>query len=166
MGSDRKIAVGQFAGAHGVRGLVKLRSFTEDPEAIFSYTPLLGKDRAFTITKKGAVKDLFIAAVDGIATKEEADRLRGDKIYIPRTLLPKTAADEYYEADLIGLRVSSRDGRDYGTVQGVFDYGGGVFLEIETADKKTFMLPFKNTFVPEVDIEGQRMIIVLPEGWP
>lgn len=166
MASDRKICVGQFAGAHGVRGLVKLRSFTVEPETIFSYAPLTTEDgqRAFKIAKKSLVKDLYIVEIEGVTSKEEADQLRGDKIYIPRNLLPKTRKSEYYEADLMGIDVVDAEGKNYGNVRGIFDYGAGTFLEIGTSKKDSFMLPFRDAFVPEVDLKGGKLVIFVPEG--
>jgi 16S rRNA processing protein RimM len=161
----RRICVGQFAGAHGVRGLVKLRSFTGEPEAIFSYAPLSDKDgeRIFELTKKSAAPDHFIVAVEGVADKDAADQLRGDRLYIPHDILPKTGKNEYYEADLMGLTAVDEEGKPHGTVMGVFDYGAGIFLEIGSTKKDSFMLPFKDAFVPEVDLEAGKLVIVLPE---
>lgn len=167
MESDRKICVGQFAGAHGVRGLVKLRSFTADPEALFSYAPLTEKEgeREFKIVLKSSSKDLFIVAVEGIDTKDAADALRGDRIYIPLSILPGTGANEYYEAELIGLKAVDQAGKSFGRVIGVYDFGGGAMLEIGESKSKTFMLPFRDAFVPKVDIEAGTVEIALPEGW-
>ena len=159
--------MGQFAGAHGVRGLVKLRSFTAEPEAIFGYAPLREKDgeRVFTITLKSTAKDHFLVAVEGVGDKEAADQLRGDRLYIAQDLLPKTRKGEYYEADLVGLRALDESGKDYGRVMGVFDYGAGIFLEIGASKKDSFMLPFKDAFVPEVDLDAGTMLIAVPEEW-
>lgn len=167
MSEARKICVGQFAGAHGVRGLVRLRSFTEDPEAIFGYAPLLDETgkRAFKMTPKSTIRDMFLVNVEGVNDKEAADRLRGDKIYIPHDLLPKTGKDEYYEADLIGLRAVDESGKEYGKVRGVLDYGAGPFLEIGTSTKDSFMLPFRDAFVPKIDVDKEILFISAPEGW-
>ncbi|MDD3371155.1 MAG: ribosome maturation factor RimM [Alphaproteobacteria bacterium] len=167
MTQDRKICVGQFAGAHGVRGLAKLRSFTAEPEAIFGYEPLLSADgaRTFKIEQKSATKDLFVVSIEGINNKEDADQLRGDKIYIPRAVLPKTKKNEYYEADLIGLTAIDSEGKDYGPVLGLYDFGGGTFLEIGKTRKDSFMLPFRDGFVPQVDIKAGKIVIAVPEGW-
>ncbi len=164
---ERRICVGQFAGAHGVRGLVKLRSFTAEPEAIFGYAPLMEKDgdRVFIITLKSTAKDHFLVAVEGVGDKEVADQLRGDRLYIAQDLLPKTRKGEYYEADLVGLRALDESGKDYGRVMGVFDYGAGIFLEIGASKKDSFMLPFKDAFVPEVDLDAGTMLIAVPEEW-
>ncbi|MDD4615557.1 MAG: ribosome maturation factor RimM [Alphaproteobacteria bacterium] len=167
MSTGPKICVGQFAGAHGVRGLVKLRSFTAEQEAIFDYAPLIGEDgkRTFKIAPKSAVKDMFIVSVEGIENKEAADQLRGDKIFIPHSLLPKTRKNEFYEADLIGLKAIDAEGKNYGSVLGVFDFGGGTFLEIGQTKKDSFMLPFKDAFVPTIDVKAGKMVIVVPEDW-
>lgn len=164
---NRKICVGQFTGAHGVRGLVKLRSFTAEPEAIFDYAPLTDEDgkRVYKITFKSIAKDHFVAQVDGVADREAADQLRGDKLYIAQDILPPTHEGEYYEADLIGLLAVDAEGKSYGKILGVHDYGAGVFVEIGTNKKDSFMLPFKDAFVPEVDIAAGQVVIVVPEGW-
>ena len=163
--SDRRFCVGQFAGAHGVHGLVKLRSFTEKPDAIFTYEPLTDKDgtRVFKIAKKTAARDHFLVAVEGVEDKESADALRGDRLYIPRDFLPQTGTNEFYEADLVGLEAFDKDGKSYGRVLGVFDFGGGPFLEIGNTSKDSFMLPFKDSFVPKVDSEAGNILIALPE---
>ena len=167
MSNTRKLCIGQFIGPHGVRGLVKLRSFTEIPEAIFDYAPLLAEDgnRTFKITAKSAAKDHFIITVAGVTDREAAEALRGDKIYIPRDILPETRADEFYDADLIGLSVFDAEGKDYGKTLALHDHGAGVFLEIGHTHKDSFMLPFKDAFVPEVDLEAGKLRIDVPEGW-
>ena len=164
MGKELKLCVGQFASAHGVRGLVRLRSFTEDPESIFTYQPLSDETgaREYKIARKSVAKDMFIVAVDGIESKEAADQLRGDKIYIPRDLLPKPKKGEYYEADLVGLTACDANGIEHGKVMGVYDYGAGVFLEIGQTKKDSFMLPFRDAFVPEVDLKTGKILITLP----
>ena len=163
----KKLCIGQFTGAHGVRGLVKLRSFTEIPEAIFDYAPLLSVDgkRTYKITPKSADKDHFIIAVEGIADRDAANELRGDKIYIPRDVLPPPSKGEYYDADLIGLSVFDADGKEYGKTLALHDHGAGAFLEIGHTPKDSFMLPFKDAFVPEVDLEAGKLLIAVPEGW-
>ncbi len=167
MATGRKICVGQFAGAHGVRGLVKLRSFTAEPTSIFEYAPLsdeTGK-RVFKITRKSTANDIFIATVEGITNKEDADDLRGDKIYIPRDVLPKPEKGEYYEADLVGLVAQDDAGKSYGTILAVHNHGAGTFVEIGTTHKDSFMLPFRDEFVPVVDADAGTATIIVPEGW-
>jgi len=163
----KTLCVGQFIGAHGVRGLVKLRSFTEVPEAIFDYAPLLAEDgkRTFKIAPKSAAKDHFITTVEGITSREAANELRGEKIFIPRDVLPAPREGEYYDADIVGLLAFDAEGKEYGKVIAIHDHGAGVFLEIGPNHKDSFMLPFKDAFVPIVDLEAGKLQIVVPEGW-
>lgn len=160
------ICVGQFAGAHGVRGVVKLRSFTSDPMAIFDYAPITNEQgQVFKIAFKSADKDQFLVDVEGIKNKEDADALRGDRLYVPRSALPKTRKGEYYLAELVGLQVRDEAGTEYGQVMAAHDHGAGVFLEIGHTRKDSFMLPFKDAFVPEVDLDAGTAVIVVPDGW-
>lgn len=156
-----------IAGAHGVRGLVRLRSFTEDPEAIASYEPLTDAEGAttFKLALKSAAKDFYIAELKGVSSREQAEELRGTKLYVTRDLLPKTGKREYYEADLVGLAVLDRQGKDHGQIVAVHNYGGGPMLEIGASRKNGFMLPFNDAFVPEVDVKSGRVVIDPPSGW-
>ena len=156
-----------FASPHGVRGLVRLRSFTEDPAAIADYKPLTDESgrRVFVITLKNAMNDHFIASVDGVDNREAAEALSGVKLYIDRAALPQTRTNEYYQSDLVGLAARGADGTDYGTVMGVHDYGGGPFLEIGRTKKDSFMLPFTSVCVPVVEFEAGRILIAPPDGW-
>ena len=167
MKQDRKICVGMIVGAHGVSGLVRLRSFTEDPEGVAAYGPLADEEgsRSFTLKLNGVMKDHFIVSIKGVGTREAADALRGTKLYVDREALPKTRKREYYEADLVGLE--ARDGKkiSYGMVSAVHSYGGGSFLEIGRTKTDSFMLPFTDAYVPEVDVEEGFIVIELPEGW-
>ncbi len=167
MKENRKICVGMIAGAHGVRGLVRLHSFTEEPESIWSYGPFTDEDseRDFKIKMKSRAKDFFIAEVSGLSTKEEADALRGTKLYVSRTALPKIGKREYYEVDLVGLVVKDEKGKAYGQVLAVYNYGGGPFLEIGMNKMDSFMLPFNKTCVPEVDVKDGIITIDPPDGW-
>lgn len=166
MPDDRKICVGLIAGAHGVQGFVRLRSFTEDPESIFEY-PLTDEkgERKFALSLKGVAKDHYMAALKGVTDREEAEALRGTRLYVTRALLPKLKKREYYEADLIGLIAKDGQKKDCGKIVAVHNYGGGPFLEITLLKGKNFMLPFTDTFVPEVDIEEGYAVIMPPEGW-
>jgi len=167
MNPNHKICVGMIMSAHGVRGLVRLRSFTEDPETLLEYKTLTDesgkKEYAFRI--KTAAKDFFIAEIDGVKNKEEADALRSTKLYVPRAALPKTKKTEYYESDLLGLAAQDIVGKSFGTVRAVHNYGGGPFLEIGTNKTDSFMLPFTDACVPKVDIKAGMVTIAPPEGW-
>jgi 16S rRNA processing protein RimM len=167
MDSDRKICVGMIMSAHGVRGLVRLRSFTEDPESLLDYKKLSDEkaEKTFTFKIKTAAKDFFIAEIKGLANKEQADALRGTKLYVPRSALPKTKKSEFYEADLVGLAAQDKQGKEYGAVKAVHNYGGGPFLEIGRSKSDSFMLPFTDACVPLVDVKVGQVTIDLPEGW-
>ncbi len=159
-----KLCVGQFAGSHGVRGLVKLRSFTEDPADVAAYGPLTDEaGRSFRVTLQGKAKDLFLAKVEGVATREQAQALAGVRLHIERAVLPETGDDNsFYHADLIGLRAELADGSLYGTVKAIYDFGGGDVLEIRVGSGALEMLPFSKACVPVVDVRGGRVVVDLP----
>ncbi|SMH57834.1 ribosome maturation factor RimM [Azospirillum agricola] len=160
-----KLCVGQFAGSHGVRGLVKLRSFTQDPADVVAYGALSDETggRTFRLALQGKAKDLFLAKVEGVATREQAQALAGVRLYVDRAALPETEdEDEFYHADLIGLRAELADGGLYGTVKAIYDFGGGDVLEIRVASGALEMLPFSKACVPVVDVRGGRIVVDLP----
>ncbi|MGC9368157.1 MAG: ribosome maturation factor RimM [Paracoccaceae bacterium] len=166
MSTDR-VCVGAIAGAFGVRGEVRLKSFCAEPEAIADYAPLHTEDgaRSFTVEITRAVKNGFAARLSGVATKEEADALRGVRLFADRDKLPELPDDEFYHADLIGLTVLDTGGRTLGKVQAVQDYGAGDLLEISGPGLKgSVLLPFTNEAVPTVDLAAGRIIADPPEG--
>ena len=160
-----KVCVGQFAGSHGVGGLVTLRSFTTEPADVAAYGPLVDETggRSFRVTLQGKAKDLFLAKVEGITTPEQAQALAGLRLHVDRAALPETGdEDEFYHADLIGLRAELADGTLYGTVRALYDFGGGDVLEIRVASGALEMLPFSKACVPVVDVRGGRIVVDLP----
>jgi 16S rRNA processing protein RimM len=162
---SERICVAQIGGPHGIRGEVKLKSFTADPLAAKDYGPLCTEDgtRAFEIETVRAVKSHLIARLRGIADRDAAERLTNLKLFIPRDRLPPPADDEFYYADLIGLSAVSVDGSEIGDVVAIHDFGAGDILEIKPASGgKTLMLPFTDTFVPRVDIAGGRVVVAVP----
>ena len=167
MSSDRKILVGVISGAHGVKGLVRLKSFTAEPEAIGSYKPLSDENgkREFAIKIISATNSHFIVEIKGVKDRDEAEALRGTKLFVERTALPKLKKREFYESDLVGLTAQDAKGKNRGKVIAVHNYGGGPFLEIEPPEGKAFMLPFSDACVPEVDMKEGHITIAPPEGW-
>jgi 16S rRNA processing protein RimM len=167
MKQDRKILVGMISGAHGVKGDVRLKSFTEEPEAILRYKPLTDEsgEREFAFRLKSATNTHFIVALGGVKTREAAEALRGTKLFVDRAALPKLKKREFYEADLVGLKALDKKGKECGTVAAVHNYGGGPFLEIAPAQGKAFMLPFDKNCVPEIDPDAGHIVIDPPEGW-
>jgi 16S rRNA processing protein RimM len=159
------ICVARIGAAHGVRGAVKLWTFTEDPLAVQRYGPLLTKDgtRQFEVTHAREAKDHLVATLKGVATREDAERLNGIELYIAREKLPDTSEDEYYHADLIGLAAVTADDAPIGRVIAIHNFGAGDIIEIAPPHGATMLLPFTNAVVPTVDLAGGRVVIELPE---
>jgi 16S rRNA processing protein RimM len=160
------ILVAQVAGAFGVRGEVKLTAHTADPLSLIAYSPLRDESGrpALTLTGGRAVKGALIARAAEIATREEAQALRGLKLYVERDALPPPEEDEYYLADLIGLAVRAPDGAPLGVVKSVADFGAGDLLEIDPADgAPTWWTPFTREGAPEVNIAGGWVVVVRGE---
>jgi 16S rRNA processing protein RimM len=156
-----------IAGAHGIRGQVRLRSFTDDPEAIFKYKPLTSEDgtREFKLKLNGVAKNEYIVTVAGITDRNQSEALCGTKLFMDRAKLPKAKKGEFYETDLIGLTAKDVQGKTYGTIMAFHDYGAGPFLEIGTSKKDSFMLPFNDTYVPDVNMKEGFAKIDPPNGW-
>ncbi|TAL77292.1 MAG: ribosome maturation factor RimM [Beijerinckiaceae bacterium] len=165
MPKDR-ILVGQFGAAHGVKGEVRLKSFTQDPAAIGSYKGLAdaGGTRRFEIESLRLLKDdLFVARVKGIATRTAAEALTNVGIFIARTALPPADEDEFYHADLIGLTAQTESGEAVGTVSAVLNFGGGDILEIAPPEGgESVLLPFTKEVVPVIDIAAGIVRVALP----
>ena len=167
MAGGGRVCLGQFGAAHGVRGEVRLRSFTADPAAITRYGPLETEDgRVLEIEALRPAKDHFVATLAGIADRNAAERLTNVKLYVPRERLPEPAApDEYYHADLIGLAAVDRAGKPLGSVVAVHNFGAGDLIELRRAEgEPTELIPFDAATVPEVDLGARRLVIELPAG--
>src|ERR1700722_4228326 len=152
------ICVARIGAAHGVRGAVKLWTFTEDPLAVRHYGPLSTKDgaRQFEVTHAREAKDHLVATLKGVATREDAERLNGIELYIARDKPPATDEDEYYPADLIGLAAVTTSDQPLGRVLAIHDFGAGTIIEIAPPQGPTMLLPFTNAVVPTVDLVGGR----------
>ena len=159
------ICVARIGAAHGVRGEVKLWTFTEDPLAVKRYGPLATKDgaRQFEVTHAREAKGHLVATLKGIATREDAERLNGLELYIARERLPATDEDEYYHADLIGLAAVTPANEPLGRVIAIHNFGAGDIIEIAPLSGATMLLPFTNAIVPSVDLKGERVVIQLPQ---
>jgi 16S rRNA processing protein RimM len=158
------ICVARIGAAHGVRGAVKLWTFTEDPLAVTRYGPLMTKDgaRQIEVTHAREAKDHLVATLKGIATREDAERLNGVELYIAREKLPATDDDEYYHADLIGLAAVNAANEPLGRVIAIHNFGAGNIIEIAPPQGTTLLLPFTNAVVPTVDLANGRVVIELP----
>jgi 16S rRNA processing protein RimM len=159
------ICVARIGAAHGVRGAVKLWTFTEDPLAVQRYGPLTTKDgaRQFEVTHAREAKDHLVATLKGIVTREDAERLNGLELYVAREKLPATDDDEYYHADLIGLAAVTPANEPVGRVVAIHNFGAGDIIEIAPLQGPTLLLPFTNAVVPSVDLAAGHVVIELPE---
>ncbi|WP_323035367.1 ribosome maturation factor RimM [Pararhodobacter sp.] len=163
--SDR-VCVGAIAGAFGVRGEVRLKSFCAEAEAIGQYGPLYSEDgtRSFTISLGKPIPNGFSARLGGVSDRDQAEALRGLRLYADRSKLPALPDDEYYHADLIGLTVLDTGGAELGRVSSVQNHGAGDLLEIQRPGKGSALLPFTLAVVPTVDLASGRIIADPPEG--
>jgi len=165
--TEDRICVGAIAGAFGVKGEVRIKSFCAAPEDIGTYAPLWDEagTRSFTLTLDRSVKNGFAARIEGVRTKEQADGLKGMRLFADRDALPALPDDEFYHADLIGLTVLDSGGRELGRVSAVHNHGAGDVLEVQGPNLKTgALLPFTREAVPTVDLSSGRIIADPPEG--
>jgi 16S rRNA processing protein RimM len=159
-----RICVARIGAAHGVRGAVKLWTFTEDPLAVKRYGPLSTKDgtRQFEVTSAREAKGHLVATLKDVTTRDAAERLNGIELYVARDKLPATDDDEYYHADLIGLAAVTTTGEPLGRVIAIHNFGAGDIIEIAPPRGATMLLPFSNAMVPTVDLAGGRVVIEMP----
>ncbi len=161
-----RICVGAIAGAFGVTGEVRLKSFCSEPTDIAAYGPLSSEDGShdYHITLTRPVAGGLGARIRGVSTKEQADALRGISLFVPRDRLPSLPDDEFYHTDLIGLAAHDTGGELIGTVTAVFNHGAGDILEISSArHKSALLLPFTTAIVPNVDLAAGRIVVDLPD---
>ena len=155
----KRILVGEIGRPHGVRGLVKLRSFTADPDGLDAYNPLT--DETGTRRIKLTILADGLGFIEGVTDRDAAQRLTGTKLYVDRDRLPPPEEEEYYLADLVGLRAETDAGKPLGTVRAVEDHGAGSFLVLDGPPER--LVPFTRAAVPVVDIAGGRVVVAPPE---
>ena len=156
------VCVGAIAGAFGVRGEARIKSFCAEPDAIGDYSPLTTEDgRSFDLELGRPIKGGYAARLSGVPTREDAEALKGTRLYAPRDRLPALPNDEFYHADLIGLDVVDTGGEALGTVRAIHDFGAGDVIEV--TGKTELMLPFTRETVPTVDLGSRRLIADLSE---
>jgi 16S rRNA processing protein RimM len=168
MGTPRdQVLVGVIVGAHGIKGEVKLKSFTSEPMSIGRYGPLQSSSgQQFEITKLKAAKDDFIASLKGVADRNEAEALKGTELFVARQKLPKLKTNETYAHDLMGLDVVLENGSTLGRLVGMPNYGAGDLLEVVVdGNSETVLIPFTNAFVPQDDFSDGKITVILPEGY-
>lgn len=162
MTAAARVCVGQIGAPHGVRGEVRLRSFTANPDAIAGYGPFETEDgRVLTIESLRPAKDHFVAVLTGIGDRDAAAQLANVRLYVPRERLPEIAEpDEFYHADLVGLVVVDRAGQRLGTVVAIRNFGAGDLIEVRADDcGDTELVPFDETHVPAVEIAAGRVVV-------
>jgi 16S rRNA processing protein RimM len=162
MAGGARVCLGQIGAVHGLRGEVRLRSFTSDPAAITGYGPLETDDgRVFEIERLRPAKDHFVASFSGIRDRTAAEKLANLKLYVPRERLPApTGTDEFYHADLIGLAAVDPAGRTFGTVIAIHNFGAGDLIEVRPdAGNQTELVLFDAINVPTVDVAAGRIVV-------
>lgn len=164
--SNKPICVGAIMGAFGTRGEVRLKSFCAEPADIGTYGTLLNEDgsQQFELTLDRPVKGGFAARIKGVRYRDQAEALRGVRLFVARDALPGLPDDEYYYSDLIGLTVLDTGGAEIGRVKAIQDFGAGDILEIQRRGAGDVLLPFTEQVVPTVDITAGRLIVDPPEG--
>ena len=151
---------------HGVQGAVRIKSFTEQPEDVAGYGPLTDEAglRRFELRVVGAGKGVVIARLSGVEDRNQAEALRGLRLYLPRSALPQTEAEEYYHADLIGLEAVLADGTPVGRVRAIHDFGAGDTLELARPGAPALMVPFTRAVVPSIELASGRLVLDPPPG--
>jgi 16S rRNA processing protein RimM len=165
-GKTNRVLLGEIGAAHGLKGEVRLRSYTQDSAAIARYGALEDREgRAIEIERLRTTPGALIARIKGVTTRDGAEALNHTKLYIARSRLPERGEEEWYHADLIGLAVVDRQGAPIGTVVAVQNFGAGDLIELKpAAGGPTVLVPFTRDTVPEVDVEGGCLTLVPPEG--
>jgi 16S rRNA processing protein RimM len=164
--ATKQVCLGVVTGPHGVHGAVRIKSFTEAPEDVVRYGPLTDETgvRYFELRLIGAGKGVVIARLSGIEDRNQAEALRGLRLFLARSALPQTKAEEYYHADLIGLEAVLGDGTPVGRVRAIHDFGAGDTLELTRPGAPPLMVPFTRAVVPSIELTAGRLVLDPPPG--
>ncbi len=164
---DDRLLLGEIGAAVGLKGELRLRSYTGEPAAIAEYGPLQSDPpgRSFTIVNLRESPKGLVAKFEGVSSREAAEALTGTKLYVDRDKLPASEPDEWYYADLIGLEGIDSEGAPLGIVTAVHNFGASDIIELAPATGPTLLIPFTEETVPEVDIESGRLTVIPPEEW-
>lgn len=160
--SGKRVCVGVVTGAHGLRGLVRVRPYTDVPEDVGAYGPVESADgrASFELEVRNRTgKGQILVHIDGVDDRNAAEALKGMEFYVPRARLPEAEEEEFYYADLVGLLVLGQDDAELGTVRAVQNFGGGDMLEIDDRRGGVSTIPFTRAAVPEVDVSGGRVVV-------
>ena len=168
VGPVQTVCLGRIVGAHGVRGIVRVQSYTANPDDLTAYGALSDATgaRCFALSVAGRVKGLLLARIEGVDDRNAAEALRGTELHIARAALPPTEGEEYYHVDLLGLRAENAEGNALGQVSAIHDHGAGPIVEIQPPDGPSTLVPFTQEHVPTVDIESGRMVVAATEESP
>ncbi len=160
------VLVAKFGAPHGVRGEVRVKSYTQDPAAIGDYSPLQSRDgRLFTIQSLRPAGEVLIARVAELKDRDAAEAVTNLQLFVPRDRIPPAdGEDEFLHADLIGLKVETTAGEAVGTVTAIFDFGAGDVIDVARKGQKAVMIPFTKAVVPVVDIAAGKLVIDPPPG--
>lgn len=163
---EKRVCLGAITGAHGIKGAVRIKSFTEQPKAVLSYGELTDKtgERTFTLSPAGQGKGVILAFIDGVSDRNAAEALKGTELFIDRSCLPETDEESFYHTDLIGLAVyyADKPNIEAGYIKAVQNHGAGDILEIQETDGKQSLLPFTKANVPTVDLDAGKIVALRP----
>ena len=168
MSLSRLVQIAVIGAPHGVRGEARVKTFTEEPASLKAYGPLvLGEGPATLVVAslRPLKDDMVVARFTGVTTREAVEALTGKALSVGREALPAADEDDFYHADLIGLRAELTDGTAVGEVIAVQNFGADDLLEIRLAgQRRTVYLPFTKAVAPEIDLAGGRVVVVPSEG--
>lgn len=161
-----RVCLGVVTGAQGIKGEVRVKVFAADAEALGAYGPLEDDDgaRRFRIERMRPANDAMVVKFAGTGDRNQAEALKGTRLFVARAMLPEPDEEEWYHADLVGLAVETADGARLGTVSGIHDFGAGDLVEVARDDgAASELVPFTREYVPVVDVSGGRLVVVLPQ---
>jgi 16S rRNA processing protein RimM len=164
--SDDRVLLGVIVGPRGIKGELRIKSFTEVPEDVAAYGPLTDKAgrQTYPLQVTGVAKGVVVGRLPGVADRNQAEALKGTELYVERAALPAPEEDEYYVSDLLGLDAVTIAGEALGRIRTVDDYGAGPVLEIAGGGFGTVMVPFTRACVPEVRVAERTVVVDPPEG--
>jgi 16S rRNA processing protein RimM len=157
---ENPVQMAVIGAAHGIKGELRVKTFTGDPLALADYRPLRAKDgRTFEIIDIRPAGNVVVVRFKGINDRGAAEALTGTELFVDRSVLPDAEEDEFFHADLVGLSVRDADGAMVGKVTAVQNFGGGDILEITYGDRKGVLIPFSRAAVPQIEVRGRFLVI-------
>ncbi|MDE2184233.1 MAG: ribosome maturation factor RimM [Alphaproteobacteria bacterium] len=162
---DRDVLLAAVIGAHGLKGEVRVKTFTESPDRLGAYGPLHARDgRSFTVEAvRPAGAGEAVVALREVADRSAAEALKGVELFVTRAVLPMTGEGEFYHADLVGLSAEDSEGRRIGRITGVHNFGAGDVLVIAGEAGEEILLAFTRANVPEIDMAAGRVVVAVPD---